>query len=76
MVGQEVGLPAGVEQLLVEVVTDGFVLHCCGAKAAPNALVACYQWEHYLDHPTGPPRTLSRAHAQGARATASRQMPA
>lgn len=33
--GAEVGLPAEVEQLLVEVVTDGFVVYCCGPKAAP-----------------------------------------
>ncbi|MGH3945892.1 MAG: hypothetical protein ACRDSI_12725 [Pseudonocardiaceae bacterium] len=43
------GLPAGVEQLLVEVVADGFVVHCCGPRVAPNALVACYQWDRYLD---------------------------
>ncbi|MGH3934904.1 MAG: hypothetical protein ACRDS1_08020 [Pseudonocardiaceae bacterium] len=42
-------LPVGVEQLLVEVVADGFMLYCCGPKAAPNALVACYEWDHYLD---------------------------
>ncbi|MGH3811791.1 MAG: hypothetical protein ACRDUV_04960 [Pseudonocardiaceae bacterium] len=47
--GQEVGLPAGVEQLLVEVVADGFMLYCCGSEVAPNALVACYEWDHCLD---------------------------
>ncbi len=47
--GQEVGLPTGVEELLVDVVADGFALYCCGPKAAPNALVACYQWGHCLD---------------------------
>jgi hypothetical protein len=36
-----------VEELLVDVVADGFVLYCCGAKTAPNALVACYDWGHY-----------------------------
>jgi hypothetical protein len=45
--GQEVALPAGVEQLLVDVVADGFTLYCCGLKSAPNALVACYEWDHY-----------------------------
>jgi hypothetical protein len=34
----------GVEQLLVDVVTDGITHYCCGPKAAPNALVACYAW--------------------------------
>ena len=47
--GGRVGLPAVVEELLVEVVADGFTLYCCGPKTAPNALVACYEWEHELD---------------------------
>ncbi len=47
--GQEVALPAGVEELLVNVVTDGFALYRCGPKEAPRALVACYPWEHYVD---------------------------
>ncbi|MGH3935610.1 MAG: hypothetical protein ACRDS1_11655 [Pseudonocardiaceae bacterium] len=47
--GQEVGLPAVVKELLVDVVADGFTVYCCGPKTAPTALVACYQWEHYLD---------------------------
>ncbi|MGH3821462.1 MAG: hypothetical protein ACRDRA_01245 [Pseudonocardiaceae bacterium] len=47
--GQEPGLPAEVEELLVEVIADGFTLYCCGPKAAPNALVACYEWHHYCD---------------------------
>ncbi|MGH3935591.1 MAG: hypothetical protein ACRDS1_11560 [Pseudonocardiaceae bacterium] len=47
--GQEVGLPAVVEELLVDVVADGFTVYCCGPKAAPTALVACYRWEHCLD---------------------------
>jgi hypothetical protein len=38
-----------VEQLLVEVVADGFALYCCGPKTAPTALVACYEWEWYVD---------------------------
>ncbi|MGH3814411.1 MAG: hypothetical protein ACRDUV_18485 [Pseudonocardiaceae bacterium] len=40
-------LPTVVEKLLVDVVADGFALYCCGPKDAPNALVACYQWDHY-----------------------------
>jgi HD domain len=32
-----VSFPAGVEELLVEVVADGFTLFCCGPKTAPNA---------------------------------------
>ncbi len=47
--GQEVALPAGVEELLVQVVTDGFTLYRCGPKDAPRALVACYQWTHHVD---------------------------
>jgi hypothetical protein len=38
-----------VERLLCDVVADGFVLYCCGPRAAPCALVASYQWEDYLD---------------------------
>ncbi len=38
-----------VEGLLVDIVADGFVLYCCGHRVKPNALVASYQWEHYLD---------------------------
>jgi hypothetical protein len=41
------GLPTMVEELLVEVVADGFTLYCCGPKSAPNALVACYEWGHH-----------------------------
>ncbi|MGH3843110.1 MAG: hypothetical protein ACRDS0_16950 [Pseudonocardiaceae bacterium] len=43
------GLPAGVEGLLVDVVADGFVLYCCGGRASPTALVAAYGWEGYVD---------------------------
>ncbi|MGH3695627.1 MAG: hypothetical protein ACRDRX_16840 [Pseudonocardiaceae bacterium] len=42
-------LPAVVEQLLVEVATDGFTLYCCGARSAPHALLATYTWAHYVD---------------------------
>jgi hypothetical protein len=44
-----VSLPTIVEELLVDVVTDGFTLYCCGHKLAPNALVAAYEWEQYVD---------------------------
>jgi hypothetical protein len=47
--GGEVGLPTVVEELLVDVTTDGFTLYCCGPKFAPNALVAAYEWEQYVD---------------------------
>jgi hypothetical protein len=47
--GGEVGLPTVVEELLVDVTTDGFTLYCCGPKLAPNALVADYEWEQYVD---------------------------
>ncbi|MGH3694802.1 MAG: hypothetical protein ACRDRX_12585 [Pseudonocardiaceae bacterium] len=45
----EVGLPAAVEELLVDLVADGFRVHCCGPKTAPNALVASYEWNDYVD---------------------------
>jgi hypothetical protein len=47
--GQEVALPVGVEELLVDVAADGFTLYCCGPKTAPWALVACYEWDHCVD---------------------------
>ncbi len=47
--GSELGLSAEVEELLVDLAGDGFVLYCCGSKAVPNALVACYEWDQYLD---------------------------
>ncbi|MGH3695436.1 MAG: hypothetical protein ACRDRX_15845 [Pseudonocardiaceae bacterium] len=47
--GQQVSLPAGVEELLAEVVADGFMLFCCGPKAAPRALVASYDWDDWVD---------------------------
>ena len=45
----QVGLPAVVEQLLADVAADGFTVYCCGPKAAPQALVACYEWADYVD---------------------------
>ncbi len=47
--GGQVGLPTMVEQLLIDVVADGFTLYCCGPKTAPNALVASYEWDHHID---------------------------
>jgi hypothetical protein len=47
--GVQVDLPTVVEELLVDVATDGFTLYCCGPKTAPNALVAAYEWEQYVD---------------------------
>ena len=44
-----VSLPTIVEELLVDVVTEGFRLYRCGPKLAPNALVAAYEWEQYVD---------------------------
>jgi len=29
------------------VAADGFTLYCCAPKTAPNALVACYEWDQY-----------------------------
>jgi hypothetical protein len=45
----EACLPSEVERLLLDVVADGFVVYCCGPRAAPFALVASYQWEDYVD---------------------------
>ncbi len=47
--GGQAGLPPEVEGLLVDVVADRFVVYCCGPRAAPNALVACYEWDHCID---------------------------
>jgi len=47
--GSPARLPAEVEQLLLDVVADGFILCCCGPRFAPHALVACYHWQHYVD---------------------------
>lgn len=47
--GHEASLPAEVEELLVDVMADGFALYCCGPKTAPNALVARYEWRHHVD---------------------------
>lgn len=47
--GSHVGLPPEVEQLLLDVVADGFTVYCCGPKAEPVALVATYDWPHYVD---------------------------
>ena len=45
----EVHLPSHVERLLLDVVADGFIVRCCGPKAAPFALVASYQWKDHVD---------------------------
>ncbi|PZS29472.1 MAG: hypothetical protein DLM61_12770 [Pseudonocardiales bacterium] len=42
-------LPPVAEGLLVDVVADGFVLYCCGPRAAPTALVASYEWSRCID---------------------------
>ncbi|MGH3900919.1 MAG: hypothetical protein ACRDTA_22280 [Pseudonocardiaceae bacterium] len=42
-------LPPEVERLLLDVVSDGFILYCCGPITAPFVLVASYQWEDYVD---------------------------
>jgi len=47
-----VRLSPEVERLLLDVVADGFVLYCCGPKAAPFALITAYQWEDYVDFVT------------------------
>jgi len=42
-------LPPEIERLLPDVLDDGFAVYCCGPKAAPTALVAAYEWPHYVD---------------------------
>ncbi|MGH3975989.1 MAG: hypothetical protein ACRDS9_22060 [Pseudonocardiaceae bacterium] len=46
--GGQVRLPAVVEELLAEVVSDGFVRYCCGARTASHALIASYESDHYI----------------------------
>ncbi|MGH3824882.1 MAG: hypothetical protein ACRDRA_18910 [Pseudonocardiaceae bacterium] len=46
---EQVGLSPVVEELLVDVVDDGFTLYSCGPKVAPNALITCYAWGQYAD---------------------------
>lgn len=38
-----------MERLLLDIVTDGFVVYCCGGRDAPTALVASFEWDHYVD---------------------------
>lgn len=45
-------LPPVVEQLLLDVVADGFTVYCCGPLSAPTALAASYAWEDCVDHLT------------------------
>ncbi|MDQ4011218.1 MAG: hypothetical protein M3228_11140 [Actinomycetota bacterium] len=47
--GAQACLPPEVERLLLDVVADGFIVYCCGPRAAPFALVASYQWQDYVD---------------------------
>ncbi|MGH3799044.1 MAG: hypothetical protein ACRDTD_02735 [Pseudonocardiaceae bacterium] len=47
--GRQEDLPPEVEGLLLDVVADGFVLYCCGPRAAPSALVTVYKWDHCID---------------------------
>lgn len=47
--GRQLRLPSEVERLLLDLVLDGFIIYCCGPRSAPTALVASYQWEHYVD---------------------------
>ncbi len=47
--GGQTSLPPAVEGLLLDVVVDGFVVYCCGDRAAPRALVASYEWDHCVD---------------------------
>ncbi|MGH3940913.1 MAG: hypothetical protein ACRDTG_20200 [Pseudonocardiaceae bacterium] len=42
-------LPSAVEQLLLDLVADGFVVYCCGDRRAPAALIASYEWPQYVD---------------------------
>jgi len=42
-------LPPVVEQLLLDVVADGFTVYCCGPRTAPTALAASYDWGNCVD---------------------------
>ncbi len=44
-----VELSASVQRLLLDIVADGFIVYCCGPRTDPAALVASYEWEHYVD---------------------------
>lgn len=43
------GWSAAVDELLGEVVHDGFTFYLCGHRLTPAALVACYHWDSYVD---------------------------
>lgn len=45
----QVGLAPDVEELLVKVAADGFTAYRCGPKHAPHAVLACYEWDRYVD---------------------------
>ncbi|MDQ3760454.1 MAG: hypothetical protein M3460_01735 [Actinomycetota bacterium] len=47
--GAQASLPLGVEELLIDVVDDGFTVYCCGDRDAPRALVASYEWDNCVD---------------------------
>ncbi|MGH3674012.1 MAG: hypothetical protein ACRDSH_25810 [Pseudonocardiaceae bacterium] len=38
-----------MERLLLDVLDDGFTVHCCGPKSGPNALAAVYEWRYCFD---------------------------
>ncbi len=38
-----------VERLLCDVLADGFTIYCCGPKTEPVALIAAYEWPHWVD---------------------------
>lgn len=42
-------LPPMVEQLLLDIIADGFVLYCCGVRTDPTALLASYDWGSCID---------------------------
>jgi hypothetical protein len=47
--GEQASLPPVVEKLLLDVIADGFSVYCCGDRVAPQALLACYEWDDYAD---------------------------
>ncbi|MGH3934559.1 MAG: hypothetical protein ACRDS1_06210 [Pseudonocardiaceae bacterium] len=47
--GEQASLPPVVKGLLLDVIADGFVVHCCGDRTAPHALVASYEWNDCID---------------------------
>jgi len=55
----EVCLPPDVKRPLADVVTDGFIVYCCGPRAAPWALVGTAAWDVSVQACVGPADRVS-----------------